>query len=147
MKIAIANDHAGCVLKKNIVEYLVEQGHEVIDYGTNTEESVDYPDYAKLVGEAVVSGTADRGILICGTGIGMAMACNKIHGIRAAVCYSEDTARLSRAHNDANVLCVGARTHTPEQAILMIYQWLITPFDGGRHKQRIDKITAIENAT
>lgn len=147
MKIAIANDHAGCVLKKNIIEYLLDQGHEVVDYGTKTDTSVDYPDYAKLVGEAVVSGTADRGILICGTGIGMAMACNKIHGIRAAVCYSEDTARLARAHNDANVLCIGARTQTAEQAILMIHQWLITPFDGGRHQQRIDKITAIENAT
>ena len=144
MRIAIGSDHAGYHLKEIIKSRLVESGAEVDDLGTASEASVDYPDYAAAVARRVASGASDRGILVCGTGIGMAMAANKIHGIRAASVEGLESARLSRAHNDANVLTVGARITPPELALAIVQTFLDTAFEGGRHQRRIDKIMALE---
>ena len=144
MKIALGADHAGFELKERIRQHLLKQGVEVKDQGTNSGESVDYPDFARLVAEEVVRKNADWGILVCGSGIGMAMAANKVPGIRAAQATSELEAQLSREHNDANVLTVGARLSDEATALKIVDRWLQTPFAGGRHARRVEKIAALE---
>jgi ribose 5-phosphate isomerase B len=144
MVIALGADHAGFRLKEDLKGWLVERGHSVLDVGTHGEASVDYPDYATAVGEAVVSRRADRGVLVCGAGIGMAIAANKIPGIRAAACAEPYTARLSREHNDTNVLALGARITAPAAAARVLETWLGAAFEGGRHQRRLDKLTAVE---
>lgn len=145
MKIAIANDHAATEMKRQVVAYLREQGHEIINYGTDSTESVDYADYAKPVALDVQQKKVDFGILICGTGVGISLAANKIAGIRAAVCSESATARLVKAHNDANIIAFGARIIGIETAKDILDVFMHTEFEGGRHQKRIDKITAIEN--
>jgi len=144
MKIAIGADHAGYELKEKIKARLLERGIELNDLGTVSNDSVDYPDFARLVGEEVVQKRADRGILVCGSGIGMSIAANKVHGVRAANVASEYEAQLSREHNDANVLAVGARTLDEATAEAIVEKFLSTPFAGGRHQRRVDKIMQIE---
>lgn len=144
MKIALGADHAGFELKEKIKQHLVDKGITVDDRGTDSPDSVDYPDYARTVGEEVTAGRADRGILVCGTGIGMSMGANKVPGIRAAKVNSESEAQLSREHNDANVLTLGARVLDESTAVKIVDRWLETPFLGGRHQRRVDKIMAIE---
>ena len=145
MRIAIGSDHAGYQLKEIIKSRLADSGVEVDDLGTTSEASVDYPDYAAAVARRVASGASDRGILVCGTGIGMAISANKVHGIRAASVESLEAARLSRAHNDANVLTLGARITPADLALEIVRIFLATPFDGGRHQRRVDKITALDD--
>jgi len=144
MKIALACDHGGFRLKEAIKSYLKELGVELIDYGTFSEDSVDYPDFAKRAAEGIVKGEADRGIFICGTGIGISIAANKVRGIRAALCYNVYAAEMSRRHNDANVLCLGGRVIGEELAKRIVKAWLETPFEGGRHQRRIKKIEEME---
>lgn len=144
MRIAIGSDHAGYPLKEALKRELKGTGVEVEDVGTEDETSTDYPDYAERVAGQVVSGRSDRGILICGTGIGMAMAANKVRGIRAASVTDETGARLARQHNDANVLTLGGRVTPPDTAARLVRIFLDTPFEGGRHQRRVDKITALE---
>ncbi len=146
MKIALGADHAGYLLKDRLRQYIVEHGHSVIDEGTNTSDSVDYPDYALKVAEDVAAGRADRGILVCGSGIGMAITANKVPGIRAANICSEYEAQMSREHNNLNVLTLGARILNEEAAEHIVQIWLDTPFSGGRHSGRLDKIHEIEKA-
>ncbi|HEY0003301.1 MAG TPA: ribose 5-phosphate isomerase B [Pyrinomonadaceae bacterium] len=146
MKIALASDHAGFAEKERLKPLLLELGLEVEDYGAVSEASVDYPDYARRVAEAVARGEAEQGLLVCGSGTGMAIAANKVQGIRAAVAWSEETARLARQHNDANVLAIGARTTPPDQIPQIVRAWFETKFDGGRHASRVEKIRQIENA-
>ncbi len=145
MRIAIGSDHAGYQLKEVIKARLVASGAEVDDLGTTSEASVDYPDYAAAVARRVASGASDRGILVCGTGIGMAIAANKVNGIRAAPAESLEAARLSRAHNDANVLTLGARLTPADRALDIVQTFLDTPFEGGRHQRRVDEIRALED--
>ncbi|NPA52310.1 MAG: ribose 5-phosphate isomerase B [Aquificae bacterium] len=145
MKIAIGSDHAGYDYKENIKNHLISLGHEVIDKGTYSKESTDYPIYAKAVAEEVACKKADRGIVICGTGIGVSITANKVSGIRAALCTNEFMARLSRQHNDANVIAVGARVIGLEHAIAIIETFLNTSFEGGRHERRIHLIEDIKN--
>ena len=142
--IALGADHAGFRLKEDLKSWLVGEGYAVLDMGTHGEESVDYPDYAVAVGHAVVTARAERGVLVCGAGTGMAMAANKVAGVRAAVCADAYTARLSREHNDANVLALGARIVATEAATSILRTWLGTAFEGGRHQRRLDKLTAVE---
>jgi ribose 5-phosphate isomerase B len=144
VKIAVGSDHAAFEHKEHIVEELRAEGHEVLEFGATSAESCDYPDAAKAVAEAVASGEAERGVLMCGTGIGMSMAANKVHGIRAAACHDEYTTIMSRSHNDANVLCLGGRVLDVRQAMALVHVWLKTPFEGGRHQRRVDKIAGIE---
>lgn len=144
MRIAIGSDHAGYRLKEALKRELSGAGVEVEDVGTNDETSVDYPDYAERVADRVVSGRSDRGILICGTGIGMAMAANKVRGIRAASVTDEVGARLARQHNDANVLALGGRVTPPDVASHLVRIFLDTPFEGGRHQRRVEKVAALE---
>jgi ribose 5-phosphate isomerase B len=144
MRIAIGADHAGFHLKQTVAEALRASGHTVEDVGTDSEASVDYPDFAAAVARAVASGEADRGVLVCGTGIGMAMAAGKVNGIRAASVTDLESARLSREHNDANVLTLGARITPPDLALSIVGIFLETPFSGGRHQRRVDKIMALE---
>lgn len=144
IQIVIGSDHAAVALKAEIVASLKAAGHSVEDVGTFTSDSVDYPDIAGQVATAVVSGAGKVGILLCGTGIGVAIAANKYHGIRAATCHDMTTARLSRQHNDANILCLGGRIVGPAVALDVVNCWLATPFDGGRHERRILKMKAIE---
>ena len=144
MKVSLGADHAGFELKEKIRELLREQGIEVSDEGTHSAESVDYPDYARKVAEAVAGDGSLRGILVCGSGIGMAMAANKVHGVRAAHVTSEQEARMSREHNDANVLTLGARFLDDDTAQRIVQTFLNTRFDGGRHQRRVEKIAAIE---
>jgi len=146
MKIAIGADHAGFAAKEEIKNVIRALGHQFIDMGTTSDQSVDYPDYAVKVDRAVVSGEADRGVLICGTGIGMSIAANKVPGIRAAVVTDEKTADLSRRHNDANVFCAGARITPVVKIAECLKVWLQTPFEGGRHLNRVNKIAALEKA-
>jgi ribose 5-phosphate isomerase B len=146
MKIAIGADHAGFQEKNRLAEYLRSAGHEVVDCGTDSAESTDYPEYAARVAEAVASGQVERGVLVCGTGIGMSMAANKINNIRAAACQIPEAARFSRAHNDANVLCLGARLNTPDQMREIADVWFRTGFDGGRHARRIGEIRDLETS-
>ena len=144
MRIAIGADHAGVALKDQLKQWLIERGDAVDDVGTFTADSVDYPDYAAAVGHAVAEGRAERGVLVCGSGIGMAIAANKIHGIRAAAVVDEGSARLSREHNDANVLTLGARLTAVDEARELLRIFLVTEYQGGRHQQRIDKISALD---
>ena len=144
MKIALGADHAGFELKQKIKDHLIVQGVQVDDRGTVSNESVDYPDFARLVGEEVAQRQADLGILVCGSGVGMAMAANKVPGIRAANVTTEYEAQMSREHNDANVLALGGRVLNEQQAMKIVDLWLHTPFAGGRHQRRVDKIMQIE---
>jgi ribose 5-phosphate isomerase B len=144
MKIAIAADHAGFALKERLRQRLVDQGHEVVDYGTASTESCDYPDYAQQVAREVGRGRSDRGILVCSTGIGMAIAANKVAGVRAAPAQSDDEVRLTREHNDANVLTLGARYLDEEKAAALVGIFLGTEFSGGRHARRVAKIARLE---
>ncbi len=144
MRIALGADHAGFELKEKIKQYLTQQGVSVADQGTDSPEAVDYPDYARKVAEEVVAGRAELGIGVCGTGIGMCIAANKVPGIRAASVTSEFQAEMSRAHNDANFLCLGGRVLKEEEAIQIVAKWLHTDFAGGRHQRRVEKIMAIE---
>jgi RpiB/LacA/LacB family sugar-phosphate isomerase len=146
MKIALASDHAGYAEKERLKPVLAELGLEVEDYGTVSEESVDYPDYARKVALAVARGQAEQGVLVCGSGTGMAISANKVAGVRAAVAWSEEVARLARQHNDANVLAIGART-TPQAEIPKIVRaWFETRFEAGRHAARVEKIAEIEKS-
>ena len=140
MKIYIGSDHAGYKHKQEIIHMLETAGHEVVDVGTSSEASVDYADYAHIVAKAVKSGEAERGILICGTGIGMCIAANRHRGVRAALVHDEYTAKMSRSHNDANVLCMGARILSAEAMKALVCMWIETPFEGGRHARRIEGI-------
>ncbi len=143
-KIAIASDHAGFDGKEAIKKSLDELGVAYQDFGTHSQDSVDYPDYAEHVAKAVAAGEYERGILVCGSGIGMEIAANKVSGIRAALAWNEETARLSRTHNDANIIAVGARTTPPETIEQIIRIFLNTDFEGGRHQRRIEKIAQLE---
>jgi ribose 5-phosphate isomerase B len=145
MKIAIGADHAGFELKNQLGEALRKAGHEVCDFGTNSEESTDYPDFARRVAKAVAGGTAERGVLVCGSGVGMSIAANKVRGVRAALGVSLDEVRLTRAHNDANILTLGARFLEPAFAEELVQAFLETPFDGGRHQRRVSKISQMED--
>lgn len=138
MKIAIGCDHGGFELKEEIVALLQKMGHEVVNLGTNSPESVNYPDFAEAVCSKITDHGCDRGILICGTGIGMSMAANRHREIRAALCHELYTARMSREHNDANVLCLGARVIGPGLALEIVTTWMNTEFGGGRHQNRIE---------
>jgi len=144
MRIAIGSDHAGYGLKRHLVQVLRHDGHEVSDLGTDSTEPVDYPVFCAAVGRAVVAGDADRGIVLGGSGQGEQIAANKVDGVRAALCNDLFTARLSRAHNDANVLALGARIVAEGLAEEILELWLATPFDGGRHLRRLEQIAAIE---
>ena len=145
-RLAIASDHGGFELKRILSDFLKTQGHEVLDLGTGGSESVDYPDFAAKLCKAILEGRAERGILICGTGIGMSIAANKFKGIYAAVCTNEFMARMSREHNDSNVLCLGARVLGDEVAKGIVEVWLSTPFAAGRHTRRTGKIKALEES-
>ncbi|MCD6403123.1 MAG: ribose 5-phosphate isomerase B [Candidatus Aenigmarchaeota archaeon] len=145
-KLAIGSDHAGFRLKEKLKKYLESKGFSVIDVGTDSEESVDYPDFAFKVAKLVSEGKCKRGILVCGTGLGMSIAANKVKGIRATVCWNEEVARLSRLHNDSNVLCLGGRLLTFEEAKRIVEVWLETEFEGGRHLRRIKKISEFEES-
>lgn len=144
MRIGIGNDHSALELKAEIIEFLKEKGHEVVDYGTNSTESCDYPVYGEKVARAVAAGEVEQGILICGTGLGISLAANKVRGIRAAVCSEPYTARMARQHNNCNVLAFGARVVGAELAKMIVDTWLSTEFEGGRHQRRVDMIMAIE---
>ena len=144
MKIAIGNDHSAVELKHIIMEHLKEKGYEVLNLGTDSEESCDYPVYGEKVGRAVASGQADLGIAICGTGVGISLAANKGKGIRACVCSEPYTAKLSRMHNNSNVLAFGARVIRSEMAKMIVDEWLNAEFEGGRHQRRVDMIMEIE---
>lgn len=145
MKIILGGDHASPAMKKKIGEALRASGHEVEDVGAFSDESCDYPDYAEKVAEAVSAGRADRGVLICGTGIGMSLAANKFPGVRAAVVHDLFTAEVSRTHNDANVLCMGARVLEDDEAVAIVEKWMSLEAEGGRHARRVGKITRIED--
>ena len=144
MKIALGADHAGFPLKEKIKQWLTEEGQQVDDKGTLSLDSVDYPDYARKVGEEVAAKKADRGVLVCGSGIGMSIAANKVPGVRAANAHTVYEAQMSREHNDANVLTLGARVLTDEEAHSILDMWLRTKFAGGRHQRRVEKIAQIE---
>ena len=144
MKIAMGSDHGGIHLKNRLKDYLELKGYEVIDKGTYTEESCDYPDYAAKVGRAVTGGEADLGILVCGTGLGISIAANKIKGVRAAVCGDVYSAKMSREHNNANILALGERVTGVGLAEMIVDVWLHTEFAGGRHERRVEKIMALE---
>ena len=144
MRIAIGSDHAGYRLKEAIRAHLERDGLEVSDFGTFSDEAVDYPDIAAVVAAEVAGGRFDRGILLCGTGIGMSIVANKVPGIRAAMAGDAETARIGREHNDANILTLGGRVTSADRALAAVDAFLSTPFAGGRHKRRVDKISAIE---
>lgn len=140
MKIAVASDHGGFKLKEAVKEHLIERGLEVLDLGTNSEESVDYPAFGKACGEAVVGGQADAGIVVCGTGIGISIAANKVKGVRCGLCTSAEMATLTKQHNNANVLALGGRTTDAGLAMEIVDAWLDTEFEGGRHQHRVDML-------
>ena len=140
MKIALASDHAGFAEKERLKPLLIDLGLQFEDLGTVSEASVDYPDYARKVAEEVAGGRVDQGLLVCGSGTGMAITANKVPGVRAAVGWSEETARLARQHNDTNVLAIGARTTPPEQIPAIVRAWFSADFEGGRHAERVAKI-------
>jgi ribose 5-phosphate isomerase B len=146
MTIALANDHAGVALKEEIKKLLDERGLSYKDFGTNTTDSVDYPEFGAAAGRAVASGECELGIIICGTGIGISIAANKIKGVRAANCTNCFMAEMTRRHNDANILALGARVVGPGLALKIVETFLDTPFEGGRHQRRVDLISALENA-
>lgn len=144
MRIGIGSDHGGYELKEHIKKYLEEEAINYIDYGTNSEESVDYPDFGRKVGEAIMAKEVDKGIVICGTGIGISIAANKVKGIRCALCGDTYSARMSREHNNANVLALGGRVLGRGLAIEIVSTWLKAEFAGGRHERRVNKIGEIE---
>ena len=144
LSLVMGSDHAGLQLKNHLVQWLQEQGHTVDDRGVNSPESMDYPDIAGEVAEAVSSGTFKQGILVCGSGIGVAIAANKVSGVRAARCLDPLSASLSRQHNDSNILTLGERLITPTVAETVVKAWLNTEFEGGRHQRRVDKIHSLE---
>ncbi|MDK2808238.1 MAG: ribose 5-phosphate isomerase [Clostridiales bacterium] len=144
MKIAIGNDHSAVEMKQQIVEYLIEQGHEVVNYGTDSFESCDYPAYGEIVGNAVANHDVDCGILICGTGVGISLAANKVNGVRAVVCSEPYSAMLSKQHNNTNILAFGARVVGIELAKMIVKSWLDAEFMGERHQRRVDLIMDIE---
>ncbi len=145
MKIAIGNDHVAVEMKNHITKYLQDKGYEVVNFGTDSVDRCDYPVYGKKVAEAVASGEYERGILICGTGIGMSLVANKVKGIRAAVCSEAYSARLTRQHNNSNIIAFGANVVGEATAKMIVDEFLNTEYEGGRHQNRIDMITAIEN--
>lgn len=144
MRIALASDHAGYAEKERLKTVLSDLGVEFEDLGTKSEESVDYPDYARAVAEQVADGRVEQGLLVCGSGTGMAITANKVPGVRAAVAWSEEIARLARQHNDANVLAIGARTTPPAEIPNIVRAWFSTEFEGGRHAARVNKISDVE---
>ena len=144
MRVAIGSDHRGFDMKRRLVNLLEQQGHEVVDLGCHRKENSDYPDYAFAVGREVGGGVCDRGILICGTGIGMCIAANKVRGVRAAPCQDIVSAEMSRRHNNANVLCLSADLLGNDMIERIVRTWLDTPFEGGRHARRIEKIAKFE---
>ena len=146
MRIAIGSDHRGVAARQRLIGLLGRLGHEIVDCGSHGEEAVDYPDIAADVARRVSEGSVDRGILLCCTGVGMAIAANKLPGVRAATCHDELTAEMSRRHNDLNVLCLSAEMLGQELQDTMIQTWLATPFEGGRHARRVAKIAALESA-
>lgn len=146
MRLAVASDHRGVDLRRAVIAKLQALGHETFDEGANGSDSVDYPDFASVVASKVSQGEVDRGVLICGTGIGMAIAANKYPGVRAAPCNDEVTAEISRRHNDLNVLCLSADLLSPRVAERMIEVWATTEFEGGRHARRLDKVKSIEDS-
>jgi ribose 5-phosphate isomerase B len=145
MKLSIATDHAGFDFKEGLRAFLEQAGHEVVDLGTRDKSPCDYPDFARILGEHVVAGLSRFGILICGSGIGMSIAANKIRGVRAALCHDLYTARMSRAHNDANVLVLPSRLLALEISKEMTELFLATPFEGGRHAARVDKMMRLDS--
>ncbi|MEG0215120.1 MAG: ribose 5-phosphate isomerase B [Hungatella sp.] len=145
MKVAMGNDHTAIEMKEAVKSHLEERGCEVLDLGTNSTESCDYPVYGEKVGRAVVAGEADLGIVICGTGIGISLAANKVKGIRACVCSEPYSAKLSRMHNNSNVLAFGARVIGVEMAKMITDEWLDATYEGGRHQRRVDLLMEIEN--
>ena len=147
MKIALASDHAGFAEKERLKPLLRDLGVDYDDFGTGSEESVDYPDYAERVANAVAAGRVEQGVLLCGSGTGMAITANKVPGVRAAVAWSEETARLAREHNNANVLAIGARTTPPNDIPGIVRAWFETSFAGGRHADRVEKIRKIEGGS
>jgi len=147
MRLAVAADHAGLPLKEVVVDYLSRQGHQVLDLGTDSAEPVDYPDYARAVGEALQRGQADRGIVICGSGVGASIAANKMRGIRAAVCHDTYSARQGVEHDDMNVLCLGSRVVGPDLAIELVRAFVSARFSGEeRYRRRLEKVLALEEA-
>ena len=147
MKIAVAADHAGFHLKEFLRELLEREGHAVVDYGAASTTSTDYPDYAAAVGQSVAKGQAERGILVCCSGVGMSIAANKVNGVRAALAINDESVRLTREHNDANVLALGAQFFTPEQAASLVHTFLETAFsEGERHRRRLAKIAGLESS-
>jgi len=145
MKISVGTDHRGLDQKRMVTQIAESLGHEVVDHGANSTESCDYPDIAQTLGSSVASGSTDRGILICGTGIGMSIAANKVKGIRAAVCNNMNQARLSRQHNDANVLCLPGDSFEEAAVRELVSIWLTTEFEGGRHGRRVEKVKQMED--
>jgi len=145
MKIAIGSDHAGFDLRQALIAHLEEAGHEVLDLGTPTKESTDYPVYGAKVARAVVGGEAERGVAICGTGVGISIAANKVHGVRAVCCSEPYSAVMSRRHNDTNVLCMGGRVVGDELAVMILDQWLAASFEGGRHERRVGQLTELDD--
>jgi ribose 5-phosphate isomerase B len=146
VKLAIASDHAGFRLKQQLLDTLKELNVEFDDLGTFDEQSVDYPDYGKKVAEGVAAGKYDQGVLICGTGLGMAITANKVRGVRAVTAHDTFSAQMARMHNDANVLTMGERVVGPGLAAEVLKKWLATEFEGGRHQRRVDKMKALEEA-
>lgn len=144
MKIVVASDHGGYELKEIIKVHLIERGYSVIDIGTNSKDSVDYPDFGKKAGEMVAANEADKGILVCGTGIGISISANKVKGIRCALCTNEYMAKMAAQHNDANMIALGNRVLGSGLAIDIVDAWLNAEFEGGRHQKRVDKIMEIE---
>ena len=140
MKIALASDHGGFALKEAVKAHLLERGYEILDLGTDSEESVDYPVYGKACGEAVAGGKADLGVVVCGTGIGISIAANKVKGVRCGLCTSVEMARLTKQHNNANILALGGRTTEKKLALEIVDTWLDTDFEGGRHQRRVDML-------
>ena len=140
VKIAVASDHGGFALKEKVKEHLVQRGFDVDDLGTHSEDSVDYSSYGKACGEAVASGKADLGVVVCGTGIGISIAANKVKGVRCGLCTSVEMAHLTKQHNNANILALGGRTTEPELALKIVDEWLDTEFEGGRHQRRVDML-------
>jgi len=145
MRIAVGSDHAGFAVKQAIAQRLRDDGHDVVDHGCSGEEAVDYPDFGAAVARSVASGDCDRGICVCGTGIGISMAANKVAGVRAATVHDMFTAEMSRQHNDANVLCLGARVIDPGHAVEVAEYWITVPFGDGRHSGRVAKINALDD--